>query len=646
MGPRSSDRAQRRDQGERLLLIDFDRPENNDWLAVNQFTVVEGKIERRPDVVLFVNGLPLVVIELKNAADPKATIETAYKQLSPTRPDSAALPHQRPADDLGRDQNPDRLRRHAHASASPSGKRLTAISTPAGSLETAIKGVFEQSPFSRPGPELHRLRGRWREGRQEGRRVSPVPCGAEGGGHARCGRPARRGTAGAASSGTPRARASSSAMALFRGQARARPGAGEPHHRRADRPERPRRPALRHLLACKELLRQTPVQAESRATCASCSSVSPGGVVFTTIQKFFPDDGRRATRAVRPPQHDRDRRRGAPQPVRLRIKRRDGRFCTASPSICATPCRTRPSSASPARPIELADNDTRIVFGDYIDIYDIQPRRRRRRDRPIYYECAAGQARRCGAEKPMIDDEFEEITEGEEDASSESSDRKWAQLEAMVGAENGSAWSRRDLVEHFERRVGGDRRQGHDRRHEPPDLRRPLRRDSSSCARTGTATTTSRGDVKVVMTGSASDPTTWQPHIRSKAAERLADRFKDPDDPLKIVIVRDMWLTGFDAPCLHTMYVDKPMQGHGLMQAIARVNRVFRDKPGGLVVDYIGLADNSRRPCAPTCCRTANGTSRIEKEEASISTSLSPHGEQAGSRDAAMFPRLRLRRSS
>ena len=245
-------------------------------------------------------------------------------------------------------------------------------------------------------------------------------------------------------------------------------------------------------------------------------------------------------------------------------------------------------------PIEKDDVNTPAVFGDYIDIYDISRAVEDGATVPIYYESRLARIELDEDEKPKIDAEIAELTEDEAETEQERLKRKWASVEALVGSEKRLALVAEDLVKHFEARIGGARRQGDDRLHEPPHLRRALRRHREA-APDGTATMTRAGAIKVVMTGAASDPPAWQAHIgkRPKARrELLAKRAKNPDDPLKLVIVRDMWLTGFDAPCMHTMYVDKPMKGHGLMQAIARVNRVFRDKPAGLVVDYIGIAQN------------------------------------------------------
>ena len=256
------------------------------------------------------------------------------------------------------------------------------------------------------------------------------------------------------------------------------------------------------------------------------------------------------------------------------------------------------------------------MFGDYISIYDIERAVKDGATVPIYYESRLAKLELKEEERPRIDSEFEEVTEGEEVEHKERLKTKWAALEALVGTEKRLNLIAGDLVRHFEARL------------ETMDGKAMIvcmsRRICVELYKTITAIrpdwhsdNDAAGIMKIVMTGSASDPEDWQGHIRNKPRrEELAKRFKDPKDPFKVVIVRDMWLTGFDAPCLHTMYVDKPMRGHGLMQAIARVNRVFKDKPGGLVVDYLGLADQLKYALANYTQSGGKGQTAIDQEEA------------------------------
>jgi type I restriction enzyme R subunit len=359
---------------------------------------------------------------------------------------------------------------------------------------------------------------------------------------------------------------------------------------------------------CQDLLRQTPVQATNREDLQSKLRVQSGGVVFTTIQKFFPEE----KRGVYPMLSD---RRNivviADEAHRSQYDFIDGfarHMHDALPNASFI--------GFTGTPIELKDANTRAVFGDYISIYDIQRAVEDKATVPIYYEGRLAKLGLDEKEKPKIDPDFEEATEGEEVDHKEKLKTKWAALEAVVGADKRLRLIADDLVRHWEARLevmdGKAMIVCMSRRicYELYEAIRRLRPDWHDDDDT-------RGVMKIVMTGAAPDPLAWQPHIRTKKVrEDLAKRFKNPNDPFKVVIVRDMWLTGFDVPCLHTMYVDKPMRGHGLMQAIARVNRVFRDKPGGLVVDYLGLAQDLKKALAVYTESGGKGRTAVDQEQA------------------------------
>ena len=359
---------------------------------------------------------------------------------------------------------------------------------------------------------------------------------------------------------------------------------------------------------CHDLLSQPPVQATDRADLRKKLAVAAGGVVFTTIQKFFPDE-----KGDRHPVLS-DRRNIvviADEAHRSQYDFIDG---------FARHMRDALPHASfigfTGTPIEKTDANTRAVFGDYISVYDIQRAVADGATVPIYYESRLAKLDLKASERPKLDSEFEEATEGEEVERKEKLKSRWAQLEAVVGSDNRIRLVARDLVEHFEKRLevmDGKAMVVVMSRRIAVELYKALielRPDWHG-------TDDEQGALKVVMTGSASDPLDWQPHIRSKARrEAMAARFRDAGDPFRIVIVRDMWLTGFDAPSLHTMYVDKPMKSHGLMQAIARVNRVFKDKPGGLVVDYLGLADELKKALATYTEAGGTGRTALDQEEA------------------------------
>ena len=333
-----------------------------------------------------------------------------------------------------------------------------------------------------------------------------------------------------------------------------------------------------------------------------------GGVVFTTIQKFFPQE-----KGDRYPLLSRRRNIVviADEAHRSQYDFIDG---------YARHMRDALPNASfigfTGTPIELQDANTRAVFGDYISVYDIQRAVEDRATVPIYYESRLAKLTLDEHERPKIDPGFEEATEGEEVERKEKLKTKWAQLEAIVGAERRLKLVAGDIVAHFDQRLeamDGKAMIVCMSRRICIDLYRELRRLRPEWHDEDDG----KGRLKVVMTGSASDPPDWQPHIRNKPRrEALAKRFRDADDSLQMVLVRDMWLTGFDAPSLHTMYVDKPMRGHGLMQAIARVNRVFRDKPGGLVVDYLGLAHELKRALATYTESGGTGQTALDQGEA------------------------------
>jgi type I restriction enzyme R subunit len=358
---------------------------------------------------------------------------------------------------------------------------------------------------------------------------------------------------------------------------------------------------------CHELLRQDPVQAEDREHLRSLLQVSSGGVVFTTIQKFMPAEGERYPALS-------DRRNiivMADEAHRSQYDFIDG---------FARHMRDALPNASfigfTGTPIEKADANTRAVFGDYISVYDIQRAVEDKATVPIYYESRLAKLQLPETEKPKIDEDFEEVTEGEETERRERLRSKWAALEAVVGTEKRLKTVAEDLVRHFEERLDAmdgkamivcmSRRICVELYQQIVKLRPDWHNEADDA-----------GVLKVVMTGSAADGPEWQQHIRDKRRrEALGKRFKKPNDPFKVVIVRDMWLTGFDVPPLHTMYVDKPMRGHGLMQAIARVNRVFKDKPGGLVVDYLGIAQELRQALSTYTESGGAGRTDIPQEEA------------------------------
>jgi type I restriction enzyme R subunit len=620
--------------GAQVRVMDFDDPGNDDWLAINQFTVTENKHTRRLDVVLFINGLPLVVIELKNPSDEEATIWTAFAQLQTYKAELPALfafnamlavsdgvEARIGALTAGREWfKPWRTIR---------GEALAPASVP--ELQVMVEGVFDKRRlleltrdflvFEDDGSgrlakkmagyhQFHAVRVavaetlRAAQLRAAADRVAETAAGYETG---------RRhgGDLGDRRIGVvwhTQGSGKSLTMAFYAGRVIREPEMANPTlvvlTDRNDLDDQ----LFGTFSRCRDLLRQPPVQAESRAHLRELLSVQAGGVVFTTIQKFMPEE-----KGDRHPALS-DRRNIvviADEAHRSQYDFIDG---------FARHMRDALPHASfigfTGTPIELTDKNTRAVFGDYISVYDIQRAVADRATVPIYYEGRLAKLELDEAERPKIDPEFEEVTEGEEVERKEKLKSKWAQLEAIVGSEKRLKLVARDLIEHFERRLEAmngkamvvcmSRRICVELHREIVALRPGWLQEDDH-----------KGAIKVVMTGSASDPADWQPHIRNKPRrEALANRFRDPADPFRMVLVRDMWLTGFDAPSLHTMYIDKPMRGHGLMQAIARVNRVFKDKPGGLVVDYLGLAHELKAALATYTESGGTGRTALDQDEA------------------------------
>jgi type I restriction enzyme R subunit len=619
-------------RGAQARVIDFDDPANDDWMAVNQFTVVENKHERRPDVVLFVNGLPLAVLELKNAADEEATIWTAFQQLQTYKVEVPALFATNAvlvvSDGVqARAGTLTAGREWFKPWRTISGQALADAHLP--ELQVVTEGLLAPRRF------LDLVRD-FLVFEDDGGRIVKKMAGYHQ-------FHAVQVAVGETLRAAELARADHVAEGVGRYEADRKPG-GRPGDRRVGvvwhtqgsgksltmafyagriiREPAMENPTLVVLTdrndlddqlfgtfsRCSELLRQPPVQAESRAHLRRLLSVQAGGVVFTTIHKFFPEEkgDRHPTLSER-----RNIVVIADEAHRSQYDFIDG---------FARHMRDALPHASfigfTGTPIELQDANTRAVFGDYISVYDIQRAVEDGATVPIYYESRLAKLALDDAERPKIDPEFEEATEGEEVERKEKLKTKWAQLEAIVGADKRLRLVAADIVEHFERRcealdgkamiVCMSRRICVELFDEIVKLRPQWPSEDDE-----------RGEIKVVMTGSASDPADWQQHIRNKQRrEALANRFRNPGDPLRIVLVRDMWLTGFDAPSLSTMYVDKPMRGHGLMQAIARVNRVFKDKPGGLVVDYLGLAHELKEALATYTESGGTGRTALDQDEA------------------------------
>ncbi|MBL7043907.1 MAG: type I restriction endonuclease subunit R [Pirellulaceae bacterium] len=598
--------------GDQVHLIDYEDPDNNDWLVVNQFTVIEGQHNRRPDVVVFVNGIPLCVIELKNPADEDATIWTAFNQLQTYKQQipslfaynetlivSDGLQARMGSLTVNTEWFKPWRTIEGEKEAPPSVLEL----------EVLIRGVFEKERFLKllrhyivfehdtDSDRLIKIIAGYHQFHAARQAIEATIEASSPMGDKRCGVVWHTQGSG-----------KSLSMLFYAGEVILHPAMENPTlvclTDRNDLDDQ----LFGQFARCSELLRQAPVQAESVAHLRELLQVASGGIVFTTIQKFLPDE-----KGGRVPQLS-DRHNIvviADEAHRSQYDMIDG---------LARNMRDALPKASfigfTGTPIETNDANTRAVFGDYISVYDIERAVKDGATVPIYYESRIAKLSLKEDMLPKLDKEFDEITQDEEEERKEKIKTKWAALEALVGDPKRIKVIAKDLIEHFERRTEAmdgkamvvcmSRRICVDLYNAIVELRPDWHNEDDE-----------KGCVKIVMTGSASDKPEWQQHIRNKPRRRkLASRFKDANDPFCMVLVRDMWLTGFDAPCLHTMYVDKPMRGHGLMQAIARVNRVFRDKPGGLVVDYLGLADQLKRALATYTESGGHGKPSIDTAEA------------------------------
>lgn len=380
---------------------------------------------------------------------------------------------------------------------------------------------------------------------------------------------------------------------------------------------------------CSQLLRQIPVQAENRQHLRELLSVASGGIVFTTIQKFWPvlnksevvlDDESDPIEDLNP---DLYFVKNKPLSLRRNIiviadeaHRSQYDFLDGFAKHMRDALPQASFIGFTGTPIESTDKNTQAVFGNYIDVYDVKQAVADGSTVSIYYESRLAKVNFNESEKIKVDEQFEEITEDEELTDKQKFKSKWTRLEAIVGDNHRIAKIAEDIVNHYEQRssvlegkamiVCMSRRICVELYDAIIKLRPSWHNEDDN-----------KGALKIIMTGSASDPVPWQQHVRNKLRRKaIGERIKNPDDELKMVIVRDMWLTGFDVPCLHTMYIDKPMRGHTLMQAIARVNRVFKDKSGGLVVDYLGIAQDLKRALAEYTASGGEGKPAFDQEEA------------------------------
>jgi type I restriction enzyme, R subunit len=587
-GIRIETRTSKGIRGKTVYLIDFNEPKNNEFLAVNQFTIRE-KSERRPDIIIFLNGLPVALFELKNPTDENATIAKAYQQIQTYTQEISNIFDYNELCIIS-----DGIYSQVGTFTSPKEWFLPWKSTNGEiennkvlQLETLVKGIFKKENlvdilrnfiiFTKEGKTTTKILAGYhqyfatnkalKKAEKEQTKIGVVWH-----------------TQGSGKSYT---------MAFLAGKLMLSKKLKNPTIViLTDRNDLDGQ-LFDTFASCKSILSDTPKQAKSAAHLKEILNRSSGGIIFTTMQKFAPDKDKQTFQTIS--KRDNiiimaDEAHRTQYGFKGKINLNTGVMKYGYAKYLRDALPNASFIGFTGTPIELADKDTKQIFGDYVDIYDINQAEQDNRTVKIFYESRIAKIKLKEEMKLVIDPELEELTENEEENKKEKLKSKWATLEAMVGSKERTKLVAKDIVEHFEKRqeivqgkamvVGMSRRICIELYGEIIKLRPNWENKDDQ-----------KGILKVIMTGSASDKKEWQKHIRDKKRRKeIGNIFKKEDSEIKLVIVRDMWLTGFDVPSLNTLYVDKPMKGHGLMQAIARVNRVFKDKTGGLIVDYLGLA--------------------------------------------------------
>ena len=622
-------------RGDRVRLVDFERPEANNFLVVNQYTVQGTKQPRRPDLVCFINGLPIAVIELKNPAAEQADIWSAFNQIDAYKTEIADLfvfnealvisdgLHAR-VGSLTADRErflPWRTIRNEND------RRLLEFE-----LEKVVRGffspdllldylryfvLFEQGTDGLNKKiagyhQFHAVREAVRVAMVAAAPTAPSPTALPDE-RASYGKLVQSGSRKGGIVWHTQGSGKSLSMVCFAAKLMQQPAMQNPTLVVVTDRNDLDGQLFQTFMGVRSLLKETPQQAEDRDQLRTLLAGRPsGGIIFTTVQKFSPSDEEERF----PQLTDRtnivvvaDEAHRSQYGFRAVLDKESGKYKYGFAKHLRDALPNATFVGFTATPVESEDKDTRAVFGDYVSVYDIQDAVDDGATVPIYYESRLAKLEINQAEIEQLSDQVEEIFEDEESVVlREAAKSKWAALEKLVGAEPRIKEVAADLIRHFEARQGaveGKAMIVAMSRHICVDLfdaivaLRPHWKgtlEPSKDADKPSHYSPDDGAIRVVMTGSAADDAKLRPHIYNASSKKVLEkRFKDPKDPLKIVIVRDMWLTGFDVPCLHTMYVDKPMRNHNLMQAIARVNRVFRDKEGGLVVDYIGIAAELKR---------------------------------------------------
>ena len=618
---------------DKVWLVDFAVPENNEFLAVNQFTVVENNVNKRPDIVLFINGLPLVVIELKNAADEKADVQAAFHQLQTYQQVIPSLFTCNAFEIISDGWFAKAGTISSDYSRFMEWKSVDGIhvvdSKHQSELEPMIKGLLNKNTlldiirhfivFEKTKEKTIKKVAAYHQYFAVNKAIlSTLRASANENGHFAAEHPAVYGlpTVEAQPKGDKRAgvvwhtqgSGKSLSMVFYAGKLVLAEGMNNPTVVvLTDRNDLDQQ-LYETFSNCQQLLRQAPVQAANREDLKKLLSVASGGIVFTTIQKFLPEENGGVYPTLT------ERRNVvviADEAHRSQYDFIDG---------FARHMRDALPNASfigfTGTPIEKEDKNTQAVFGNYVDIYDIQQAVEDGATVRIFYESRLAKIELSAADQKILDERVEEITEDDELTEKQKRFARWTGKEAVVGSKDRIKQVAADIVSHFEQRLSAAEGKGMivcmSRR-----ICVALHKEIIKLRPQWYSPEDDKGAIKIVMTGSASDPLDWQEHIRNKDRRKaIGNRLKDPNDSLKLIIVRDMFLTGFDAPCLHTMYIDKPMNGHTLMQAIARVNRVFGDKEGGLIVDYIGIAQDLKNALLVYAASQGKGQITFDQEEA------------------------------
>ncbi|WP_200893724.1 type I restriction endonuclease subunit R [Pseudomonas syringae] len=601
-----------------VYFIDFAQPSNNDFLVVNQFTITGTRQPRRPDLIAFVNGLPLAVVELKNPANEQTDVWDAFNQLQTYKDEIIDLFNSNAALVVS-DGWTARV-----GSLTANAERMLPWRTILNEddrprlqmeLETVVRGFFKPELFldyvrhfvlfEQDGDSIvKKIAGyhQFHAVREAVRATVIASQNADKGVlavHEERATYAKEVQPGSRKAGVvwhTQGSGKSITMACYAGKLLQQPEMKNPTLVVVTDRNDLDGQLFATFCAASDLLKTTPLQAGDRDELREMlASREAGGIIFTTVQKFalqeeeekHPLLSNRTNIVVISDEAHRSQ-----YGTKGRLDTKTGKYVFGYAKHLHDALKNATFLGFTGTPIALEDRDTREVFGDYVSVYDIQDAVDDGATVPIFYESRLAKLDVNQAEIDTLNEQVEEVVEDEEDiVSREKTKGEWAALEKLVGSEPRLQQVARDLIEHFEARVSVA---------DGKAMIVCMSRDI--CAHLYSAIVSLRPDwhsddpelgaIKIVMTGSAADKALLQPHLYSKQVKkRLETRFKDVKDPLKLVIVRDMWLTGFDAPCCHTMYIDKPMKGHNLMQAIARVNRVFKNKPGGLVVDYIGIAN-------------------------------------------------------